>query len=76
MELAHAWPGLLRQILQMLATNWGLGARLAIVMLTLAMRAALLPITWPIALRAAAKAQFRPRTRDTSCIRLLTPSLV
>jgi YidC/Oxa1 family membrane protein insertase len=55
MELWHAWTGLLQQILQMLATDWGLGAGLAIVILTLAMRTALLPITWSIALRAATR---------------------
>jgi YidC/Oxa1 family membrane protein insertase len=53
MELWHAWTGFLQQILQMLATDWGLGTGLAIVILTLAMRTALLPITWTIALRAA-----------------------
>ena len=55
MELWHAWTGLLQQILHMLATDCGLGAGLAIVILTLAMRTALLPITWSIALRAAAR---------------------
>jgi YidC/Oxa1 family membrane protein insertase len=55
MELWHAWTGLLQQILQLLATDCGLGAGLAIVILTLAMRTALLPITWSIALRAAAR---------------------
>ena len=39
----------------MLATDCGLGTGLAIVILTLAMRTALLPITWSIALRAAAR---------------------
>jgi YidC/Oxa1 family membrane protein insertase len=55
MELWHAWTGLLLQILQMLATNCGLGTGLAIVILTLAMRTALLPITWSTAVRAAAR---------------------
>jgi hypothetical protein len=48
MELWHAWTGLLQQILQMLATDCGLGAGLAIVILTLAMRTVLLPITWAV----------------------------
>jgi YidC/Oxa1 family membrane protein insertase len=55
MELWRAWTGLLQQILQMLATDCGPGAGLAIVILTLAMRTVLLPITWSIALRAAAR---------------------
>src|SRR5882757_9306596 len=57
MELWHAWTGLLQQMLQTLATDWGLGVGLAIVVLTLAMRTALLPLTWSLALRAAARQQ-------------------
>jgi YidC/Oxa1 family membrane protein insertase len=57
MELWHAWTGLLQQMLQTLATDWGLGAGLAVVVLTLAMRTALLPLTWSLALRAAARQQ-------------------
>jgi hypothetical protein len=57
MELWHAWTGLLQQMLQTLATDWGLGAGLAVVVLTLAMRTALLPLTWSLALRAAARRQ-------------------
>jgi YidC/Oxa1 family membrane protein insertase len=55
MELWHAWTGLLQQMLQTLATDWGLGVGLAIIVLTLAMRTALVPLAWSLALRAATR---------------------
>jgi hypothetical protein len=36
MDLWHAWIGLLQEIMQTLAVNWGLGAGLAIIVLTVA----------------------------------------
>jgi hypothetical protein len=38
MELWHAWTGLLQQMLQKLATDWGLGVGLAIIVLTSGLR--------------------------------------
>ena len=53
MGLWHAWIGLLQEIMQTLAVNWGLGAGLAIITLTLAVRTALAPLTWSLAYRGA-----------------------
>ena len=53
MDLWHAWIGLLQEIMQTLAVNWGLGAGLAIIILTVAVRTALAPITWSLAYRSA-----------------------
>jgi YidC/Oxa1 family membrane protein insertase len=55
MELWHAWTGLLQQILQILGVDWGLGAGLAIILLTLAVRIALAPLTWSLAYRGAVR---------------------
>jgi YidC/Oxa1 family membrane protein insertase len=52
MELWHAWTGLLQTMLHTLAVDWGLGAGLAVIALTLAIRAALMPLTWSLAYRA------------------------
>lgn len=53
MHLWQAWIGLLQEVLQMLAVNWGLGTGLAIIILTAAVRLLLLPLTWTLAHRAA-----------------------
>ena len=53
MDLWHAWIGSLQEIMQTLAVNWGLGAGLAIIFLTVAVRTALAPITWSLAYRSA-----------------------
>lgn len=53
MDLWDAWIGLLQQILQTLAADWGLGTGLAIIVLTLAVRTTLMPITWSLAYRGA-----------------------
>jgi YidC/Oxa1 family membrane protein insertase len=53
MNLWHAWTGLLQEMLQTLAVDWGLGAGLAIIVLTVAVRATLAPLTWSLAYRAA-----------------------
>ena len=55
MQLWHAWTGLLTQILQVLAVDWGLGAGLAIILLTVTVRGALLPVTWFIGYRGAVR---------------------
>jgi YidC/Oxa1 family membrane protein insertase len=52
-NLWHAWIGLLQEILQILAVNWGLGTGLAIIILTAAVRASLIPVTWSLAYRNA-----------------------
>jgi YidC/Oxa1 family membrane protein insertase len=52
MELWHAWTGLLQMLLHTLAVDWGLGAGLAVIALTLAVRAALMPLTWSLACRS------------------------
>jgi YidC/Oxa1 family membrane protein insertase len=54
-ELWHAWIGLQQQILQNMATEWGLGFGLAVIALTLMVRTALLPLTWSLARRGAAR---------------------
>jgi YidC/Oxa1 family membrane protein insertase len=53
MNLWHAWTGLLQEMLQTLAVDWGLGAGLAIIVLTVAVRATLAPLTWSLAYRGA-----------------------
>lgn len=53
MHLWQAWIDLLQGFLQTLAVNWGLGTGLAIIILTAAVRAALLPLAWSLAHRAA-----------------------
>ena len=53
MELWHAWLNLLQHLLQTLAVNSGLGTGLAIILLTLAVRGMLVPLTWPLAYRGA-----------------------
>jgi len=55
MEFWHAWTGLLQTLLHMLAVDWGLGAGLAVIALTLAVRAALMPLTWSLACRSIAR---------------------
>lgn len=55
MELWHAWTGLLQQILGTLAADWGLGVGMAIILLTVAVRTALLPVTWSLAYRGAVR---------------------
>ena len=55
MEPWHAWIGLLRELLETLAVSWGLGTGLAIILLTLAVRTALAPLTWSLAYRAAVR---------------------
>jgi YidC/Oxa1 family membrane protein insertase len=65
MELWSAWTGLLQEILHTLATDWGLGVGVAVIVLTLAVRTALLPLTWVLAqrgaLRQAKLAQLQPQ---------------
>jgi YidC/Oxa1 family membrane protein insertase len=53
MELWQSWIGLLQQLLQTFAADWGLGYGLAIIVLTLAVRTALFPLTWSLAYRGA-----------------------
>jgi YidC/Oxa1 family membrane protein insertase len=53
MELWQTWTGLLQHALQTLAADWGLGTGLAIIVLTVAIRTALLPLAWPLAYRGA-----------------------
>jgi YidC/Oxa1 family membrane protein insertase len=53
MDLWHAWIGFLQAVMQTLAVNWGLGAGLAIILLTVAVRATLAPLTWSLAYRSA-----------------------
>src|SRR5690349_19789085 len=53
MDLWHAWLGLLQEIMQTLAVNWGLGDCLAIIIVTVVARATLAPITWSLAYRSA-----------------------
>jgi len=65
MVLWHAWTGLLQQLLQMLAVDEGLGWGLAIIVLTVLVRVALMPLTWSVAYRTALRqaklAQLQPR---------------
>lgn len=44
--------GTLEEMLKTLAADWGLGVGLAIVVLTIAVRAALMPLTWTLAYRS------------------------
>jgi YidC/Oxa1 family membrane protein insertase len=53
MELWNAWLGLLDHLLHFLATDVGLGMGLAIIVMTLALRTAMLPLTWSLARRGA-----------------------
>ena len=53
MQLWHAWIDLLQYVLQMLAVNWGLGTGLAVIVLTVAVRVSLMPLTWSLAYRGA-----------------------
>jgi len=53
MELWHAWTDLLGSILNTLALDWGLGAGLAIIVVTVAVRLMLMPLTWTLAWRGA-----------------------
>ena len=52
MQIWTMWLDTLREVLQFLATDLGLGAGLAIVVLTLLVRGALLPVSWSLAYRA------------------------
>jgi YidC/Oxa1 family membrane protein insertase len=53
MALWNAWTDLLQQTLQVLAVTWGLGTGVAIIILTVAVRASLMPLTWSLAYRNA-----------------------
>jgi YidC/Oxa1 family membrane protein insertase len=53
MGLWNAWTGLLQDMLQTLAVDWGLGTGLAIIIVTVAVRATLMPLTWTLAYRGA-----------------------
>jgi YidC/Oxa1 family membrane protein insertase len=53
MDFWNTWADLLQEMLRTLAFHWGLGAGLAIIILTVAVRAALLPLTWTLAYRSA-----------------------
>jgi YidC/Oxa1 family membrane protein insertase len=55
MYIWQAWSGLLQEILHTLAVNWGLGAGLAVIVLTMAVRVSLLPLTWSLAYRGAVR---------------------
>jgi YidC/Oxa1 family membrane protein insertase len=55
MDPWHAWLGLLRELLETLAVSWGLGTGVAIILLTLAVRTALAPLTWSLAYRGAVR---------------------
>jgi YidC/Oxa1 family membrane protein insertase len=55
MYLWLAWIGVLQEILHTLAVNWGLGAGLAVIVLTAAVRVSLLPLTWSLAYRGAVR---------------------
>jgi YidC/Oxa1 family membrane protein insertase len=52
-ELWHAWTALLQHLLKLLAVDLGLGFPAAIIILTIAVRGALLPLTWSLLKRAA-----------------------
>jgi YidC/Oxa1 family membrane protein insertase len=54
-DLWVAWTALLQHLLQLFAVNLGVGSGLAIILLTLALRSALLPLTWSVAYRAAVR---------------------
>jgi membrane protein insertase Oxa1/YidC/SpoIIIJ len=53
MELFQAWTGLLQSILQTPAVDWGFGFGMAVIVLTIATRVALLPLSWSLARRGA-----------------------
>ena len=55
MDLWLAWTALLQHLLQLFAVDLGLGPGLAIILVTLALRSALLPLTWSMAYRAAVR---------------------
>jgi hypothetical protein len=55
MGLWNAWTDLLQEMLQTLAVNWGFGAGFAIIVLTAAVRTAMMPLTWSLAYRAAVR---------------------
>jgi YidC/Oxa1 family membrane protein insertase len=55
MQLWQEWVSLLQGILQTLAVNWGLGTGLAVIVLTLTVRASLTPLTWSLAYRGAVR---------------------
>jgi YidC/Oxa1 family membrane protein insertase len=55
MHLWQAWIGLLQELLQILAVNWGLGTGLAVIVLTAAVRVSLIPLTWSLAYRGAVR---------------------
>ncbi|MGD8339777.1 MAG: YidC/Oxa1 family membrane protein insertase [Gammaproteobacteria bacterium] len=55
MQLWTVWLDSLRYLLEMLASDLGLGTGLAIVVLTLALRFALLPISWSSAYKACVR---------------------
>jgi YidC/Oxa1 family membrane protein insertase len=70
MDPWHAWLGLLRELLQTLAVSWGLGTGVAIILLTLAVRAVLAPLTWSLAYRGAVRqAKFAKLAPDLAAIR-------
>jgi YidC/Oxa1 family membrane protein insertase len=53
MDPWNAWPGFLQEILHSLAVHWGLGVGLSIIILTVAVRVTLMPLTWMLAYRGA-----------------------
>ena len=53
MQLWQAWIDLLQYILHMLAVDGGLGTGLAVIVLTVAVRISLTPLTWSLAYRGA-----------------------
>jgi YidC/Oxa1 family membrane protein insertase len=70
MDPWHAWVSLLRELLVTLAVNWGLGSGVAIILLTLAVRAALAPLTWSLAYRGAVRqAKLAKLAPDLAAIR-------
>jgi YidC/Oxa1 family membrane protein insertase len=55
MQIWQAWVGLLQDVLQTLAVNWGMGSGLAVIVLTMTVRVSLTPLTWTLAYRAAVR---------------------
>jgi YidC/Oxa1 family membrane protein insertase len=70
MDPWHAWVSLLRELLETLAVSWGLGTGVAIILLTLAVRTALAPLTWSLAYRGAVRqAKLAKLAPDLAAIR-------